>query len=467
MDRVTAGTSGSVGATCVHGLSADFDARPLSLRTNFSWTLVGNVVYAGCQWGMLIILAKVGSSEMVGQFALGLAVAAPIMAFSMMALRAVQATDAKREYAFGDYFGLRLLTTALAITAISCIAHMVANRWETALVIMVTGLAAAPESISDVFYGLLQQRERMDRIAKSMLLKGPLMLASMAVAMLVTRNVCYAVVAIGVSRLLVLVFYDLPSAIWVVSKPNFRHDKNRQTLERIAPRWNWAVLSKLAWLTLPLGITVMLSALVGNIPRYFVEHELGIRELGVFAAIAYLMFVGTTLVRALGQSASPRLAQYYAAGRMSAYRRLLLRLVLIGAALGFAAVAIAAVAGRELLAFFYAPEYAENNAVFVWLMAAAGISYMASFLGYGMTAARYFKVQILMNCLTVGTAIAACWILVPQNGLQGAAVATVAASGIQLTVVALIVLHAMSRCEKKSPQCVIRSNREWKQPPIL
>ncbi|MGI6375285.1 MAG: hypothetical protein ACOX3S_04670 [Anaerolineae bacterium] len=25
----------------------------LSLRANFSWTLVGNVVYAACQWGML------------------------------------------------------------------------------------------------------------------------------------------------------------------------------------------------------------------------------------------------------------------------------------------------------------------------------------------------------------------------------------------------------------------------------
>jgi len=24
--------------------------RPLSLRSNFSWTFGGNVVYAGCQW---------------------------------------------------------------------------------------------------------------------------------------------------------------------------------------------------------------------------------------------------------------------------------------------------------------------------------------------------------------------------------------------------------------------------------
>ncbi|MGI8856402.1 MAG: hypothetical protein ACR2JW_11675, partial [Thermomicrobiales bacterium] len=50
-----------------------------SLRANFSWTFVGNVVYAACQWGMLVVLAKLGSPEVVGQFALGLAITAPVI----------------------------------------------------------------------------------------------------------------------------------------------------------------------------------------------------------------------------------------------------------------------------------------------------------------------------------------------------------------------------------------------------
>jgi hypothetical protein len=42
------------------GFAGGIDAQgaPLSLRRNFSWTLAGNVVYAGCQWGMLVALAK-------------------------------------------------------------------------------------------------------------------------------------------------------------------------------------------------------------------------------------------------------------------------------------------------------------------------------------------------------------------------------------------------------------------------
>src|SRR2546425_157717 len=76
------------------GVRTDLVA-PRSLRANFSWTLAGNVVYAACQWGMLIVLARLGSPTMLGQFALGLAVTTPVIIFANLQLRAVQTTDAK------------------------------------------------------------------------------------------------------------------------------------------------------------------------------------------------------------------------------------------------------------------------------------------------------------------------------------------------------------------------------------
>ena len=122
--------------------------RPLSLRSNFSWTFAGNVVYAGCQWGMLMVLAKLGSPERVGQFALGLALTAPVIMLTNLQLRAIQATDARREYRFGHYLALRLATTALSLLVIAGIAC--GYRLETALVILAVGLSKAFESLSDV-----------------------------------------------------------------------------------------------------------------------------------------------------------------------------------------------------------------------------------------------------------------------------------------------------------------------------
>jgi hypothetical protein len=55
-----------------------------SLRWNFSWTFVGNIIYSACQWAILVVLAKIGNAEMVGQYGLAMAVATPILALSSL-----------------------------------------------------------------------------------------------------------------------------------------------------------------------------------------------------------------------------------------------------------------------------------------------------------------------------------------------------------------------------------------------
>src|SRR6266576_5841699 len=89
-----------------------------SLRADFSWMLVGNAVYAGGQFLILMLLAKLLQPEMVGQYALGLAVVYPVMMFTNLQLRAVMTSGVRRQTDFGYYLSLRLLTTSLALLII-------------------------------------------------------------------------------------------------------------------------------------------------------------------------------------------------------------------------------------------------------------------------------------------------------------------------------------------------------------
>lgn len=394
---------------------------------------------------MLVVLAKLGSPEMVGQFALGLALTAPVIMLANLQLRAVQATDAKNEYLFGDYLGLRLITTALVLLVIAGIVLVASYRWETALVILAVGLAKAFESISDVFYGLLQRYERMDRIAKSMMIKGPLSLVALGVGVYLTDNIFWGVMGLVLVRALILVSYDIRSGA-VMLKPmpgsvDSTLDKGEQEAV-LRPRWQAGTLVKLAWLALPLGIVMALISFRSSIPRYFIERYMGERELGIFAAIAYLMMVGNTVVGALGQSASPRLAKYYAAGDYRAFHTLLLRLVGIGVLLGGMGVLMALVAGRGILTLIYRPEYARHG-LFVWVMVAAGIAYVASFLGYGMTAARYFRAQVPLFAFVAGIAVLACLWLIPSGGLDGAAMALIIVAVVQAVGALAIIVYAL------------------------
>ncbi|HEY9661285.1 MAG TPA: oligosaccharide flippase family protein [Allocoleopsis sp.] len=419
----------------------------LSLRHNFSWTFIGNGVYAASQWGMLVVMAKLGTPEMVGQLTLALAVTAPIFMLTNLQLGAVQATDANYDYLFNDYLGLRLIGTSLALLVIASIVYVAEYRWETALLIMIIGLAKAFESISDIFYSLFQQQERMDQIATSMMLKGLLSLVLLTIGIVATGSVLGGGLGLVFAWAIVLTAYDLYKGAWIIKTVLPASQANNQELKlatTLQPRWQIKTLLKLMRLALPLGFVMMLISLNTNIPRFFIERYWSERELGIFSALAAFMMVGNLVIGALGQSATPRLAKHYATGNSSAFRQLLLKLVGIGAVIGAAAVVVALIAGPAILTLFYQTEYAERSDVLVWLMVAAGIGYVGSFLGYGVSATRAYNYLIIPYLIITAIAAGFSQLLIPTYGLVGAAWALCAAS-LASCVMPLCILGLIAR----------------------
>lgn len=423
--------------------------KDITLRRNFSWTFIGNLIYSGCQWGMLVVLAKLGNPEMVGTFTLGLAVTAPVMMFSNLQLRDIQTTDAKNHYLFNDYLGLRLITTGLALPIILWITLATGYKGETAIVIILIGFAKGLESISDVFYGLLQKHEKMDRMAVSVMMKGPLSLLMLSIGTYISGSIVWGVVGLVIAWACILLIWDIPSYRWLINKFTSEGEIPDSLEGKTAkPRWQLGTIRKLIWLSLPLGLVMMLISLNANIPRYFLEQSLGKKELGVFAALAYLIVAGNMVVSALGSAARPRLAKYYAGGNVSAYQKLLLQLVAIACLLGLSGILVAWVAGGQILTIVYQPEYAKYTELLIWLMVTAGIGYVSSFLGEGMTAARYFRTQIpLFIIVTSTSAIASFW-FIPRNGLKGAAIALMIAEIVRIIFTLGVIFHAVHRIQR-------------------
>lgn len=404
-------------------------ARALPLARNVSWGLLGSFAYAGCQWGMLVVLAKLGTVEMTGQFALGLAFGAPVFLLTNLSLRSILATDVGSQHPFGDYLALRLVTVGLGLGTVVALLGVSGYREETRLVCLLVGVAKAVEAVSDVLHGLMQRHERMDLLAGSIVLRGALSLAALAGGLLLTGSLMWALVLLSAAWVLVLLAYDVPRSRRVLPGP-------------LRPRRHARDLRGLAWLSLPLGLTAMLISLAATIPRYFVERYRGEEELGIFAAMVSLVVVGGTAVNAIGQSVSPRLAGDYAAGAHARATRLLAGLITLGLLLGGAGAVVAAMWGGEILAWLYRPEYARHAEVLVWIMAAAAASYAASFLGYAMTAARLLRVQLPLFAAVAAVALGASALLVPGGGVRGAAQAILVASVVQLALSGAVMVRA-------------------------
>jgi len=408
-------------------------AARVSLGWNFAWTLAGNAVYAAGQWAILSLAAKLGGREMLGQYALAVAVTTPVVMLSHLNLRAVLATDMEERHRFGDYLAVRLATTGLGLGGIAVIAWGAGYRGPLAAVILATGAAQSVENVSDIYYGAMQRRERMDQIARSMMARSVVSAAAFGAAVWASGSLVAGVAALGLGRAAVLLVYDRPRG---------------PAGERVA-RPEWGEGWKIARTALPLGVVLMLVALNSNLPRYAIERYLGTLELGAFAAAASFVTAGSTLVNAIGQAATPRLARYASQRNRARFLRLSLQLGALALGLGAAGAAAAGLAGKLALSVVYRPEYAAYGGVLTAALGAAGLGYLAATFGYVITAARAFRVQApLLGCVAACCGVAA-WLLVPRFGLYGAVMALAAAACVQIAGEVWILARTLSAMERR------------------
>lgn len=418
---------------------------PLSLRRNFSWTLLGNVVHAGCQWGVIVVLAKLGSPEMVGQFALALAIVTPVIMFSNLQLRAVLATDVAGEDRFRHYLSLRFVTNGLALAVIAGVVLLVGYRVEVVWIVIWMAISRMFESTSDILYGLFQRQERMDRIATSMMIRASLLLCLAAVGVVLIGGVLGAIAGMTAARALTLFGYDVPSVLRLHAGGTRQSPlRNARHVVLSKPGWHVKMLGSLAWRSLPLGFAVFLVSLNTSIPRYFVEARLGERGLGVFASMAYFTVVSSMLVGAIGQSASPRLASYFAGRRLDDFRSLVLKLLGIITLVGVAAIVVAFVAGGAILTALYGADFASRTDVFVWLMVAQLFALWGNVLGHAITATRQFQRFTVPYLMTTVVATASSALLIPPFGLLGAAW-TACLVGLTLCIAPLAIIRTIWR----------------------
>lgn len=384
---------------------------PLSLRHNFSWIFLGNIIYAFCLWGMLTILTKLGSTVTVGRFALASAIATPVIMFASLQLRSVLAADSEDAHEFQDYLAVRLLLLPVAMLVVLGIA-LGGYTSAQATAIMLFGLARCIEAVSDIFYGVAQKNDRMDLVAISKVIKGIAALCLFGVTFHLTDSLNKALLAMAIAWAVPLFLYDIPRV---------RSLSRSLGGPSLSPRLRLAEMRSIVWTTLPLGFVILLAQMRHTIPRTFLESTFGEDMVGIYAAISYLVIAGSTIVMALGQASLARLSQYYASGQMKRFKRLGKQLGLLGLGIGLAGVMVAVLGGSFLLRHLYSEEYAAHADLLVLIMAGGGFFFLATLLAPLTTAMKAFRGQLLVQTINVVILLLLASLLIPRFGMTGAA----------------------------------------------
>lgn len=387
----------------------------MGLIGSFAWIMAGNATYTLCQWAIIVLVAKLSTPEVVGSYAWGLAITAPVMLFCNLQLRALQATDAAGVHPFSAYFALRVLTTGVALLTVVAIVLVLRRPLDTVLVTLAVAAVKAVDNISDITYGLMMRHERMRDVGLSYIVRGLLSVTIVGLSFALTRSLALAVSLMAITSLAVLALLDWRNTLRTLGVHGGGPGLALSLVQAPARE-----LAGLAWLGLPLGAASLLMSWHAAVPIYFLEAHHGLAAVGLFASLSYLALGLRLPVEALAHAASPRVGRLLLEDPRRA-RRLLTLMVAMGGGFGLAGMLGSAALGSQVLALFYQPDYARHPDVLVLLMASSAVYAVCGILGVALTAARYTWLQLVILSVSLLANVALSSTFIPVHELRGAA----------------------------------------------
>jgi O-antigen/teichoic acid export membrane protein len=408
------------------------------LRTLMGWGLLGQGTYLMTQLSTLVALTRLAEVAEVGTVALATSVVVPVFFFFNLNMQVNFASGQGAGFAFRDFRRLLSLSVAAGYALILAIA-LALFEGQALHLLLILGLAKAAESFSELSYGVFQRHERMDLVALSLATRG---LASTAAIWLMLGTGFAVETAFFVQMLLwcgLALLFDMATARRLADAGG---DSAPASLDR---------MRRLARSSLMLGVTGLVSALHGNMPRYVIAATASVLTLGYFTVVAYAMQATVTFFWVMMHSLVARLTSYMEAGDSHALRATLGKL--LAAVAGFAAVAVGLSLwiGDPLIAALFGPDYAGLGTLLAVCMLAASLQGVEAAAEAVLVAARRFGRLLALRVMAAALLLACTAAGMAAGGLIGVAWGIVAAYATHAAVLLATALRLAGGAARKSP----------------
>lgn len=388
----------------------------LSLKHNMMWNSFGSIFYLACQWVITSVLVVRLTDGFVVANALGLASAtySIFMPLAIYRMYTYQISDVKHENSLGEYFTLRLITSAAAFTGCVCYAAV----FTTSEMLVTIVLYASYKSVSlmiDVFHGTDQLNRRMDYIGKSFILQGASSLVAFCVIFYPTQNLDISLVAMTVTTALVAICYDYPRARQFES---FHIGISRKKALGLLGS------------CLPIVIAAIACAAVPSIPRQVLESTHGGALLGIYASVAApvtIIQMGASYIYGpLISVFSEQYANNQAHNLIKMFIKVVVGIGIIGivCALGFE------IAGAYVLTLIFGQSIEPYTYLLLPIVVSMIISAYVWFFGDLLVALRCFKGSFVGNIAAAAAALPTALLFVSVFDMNGVSFAIIAAYSI-------------------------------------
>jgi O-antigen/teichoic acid export membrane protein len=401
-----------------------------------TWLLLANISRNIGLIVVLILLARLTNQEVVGQYALALAITTPVFALLQLGIKGIYLTLVGK-FRFESF--LRVLFFCMVLATI--ISYGIALIVAPALVVAVLFVAFIKinDALCELLSGPMQKHHQPARIFWTYLVSATIGSSAVAAALTIGLNLEAALASLAASSFLVTGF-----VMWnPATRLAHLHSPHRYTDRGQATNASKQIIRA----GVPTGIAAAILSLVITVPQYQLAATSGAAAVGYLAVMLYGLAVIDIFLGTLTQAWIPKaqLALSLEGKQASSFTHYVLRSSLLWT---FAMVPLAIIGVglmSLLLPLVLGHQYALTWAVALPLVVAIVLSPAQHFTGVGLIVRNFYNRNVIPSVAAVSASSLAGFILIPLYGVVGAMWTIAFALAIRGSVTAIVLIRSDSK----------------------
>lgn len=378
------------------------------LGRDYFWNTASSLMGSASMVLMLLVVTRAAGVYAAGIFTLATAVGQQLQTLGAYEVRPYQATDVRARFSFGTYYASRIITVAAMIVGIVAYA-LVSGRPsnEMVLLILVASLRVF-DAFEDVFYGEFQRLRRLDIAGRANFFRVFVTTLAMSISIYVTGDLLISTVITIAASLIAMLALIFPAA---------------RSLFSMRPVFSFAPIRQLLLECLPLFLAAFLAMYLANAPRFAIERFLSMEYQAYYGILFMPALAINILAMFIFRPLLTRMAIKWSDGDSRGFKQLIVRGIQGVVAASMLTMIVVYFFGIEILNFLYSVDLSLFTTPLLVLVLGGAFNAAVVILYYALTTMRQQRIVFAGYALGAIAVTALAAVLVPANGILGAAIA--------------------------------------------
>lgn len=350
-------------------------------KKNFIWNIIGTGFNAFNSLFFMIIVTRINGVDNAGIYTLAYSTACILYMIGIYAGRIYQVTENNKSITNKDYILNRLISCIIII--VISIFFVLIKQYDIykALILVILAVYKSLEAFSEVFYGILQKNDYLDKAGKSSFIKALISLMAFIIVDILTHNLIFACLSIVVVFAFVMIFYDLKETKKFISKEEKAKVKNSISIFKNG--------------FFPFAIS-FLGVYMTNAQKYAIDGVLADNIQAIFGMIIMPATIMGLLAQFLIHPYLNEIFELYKANKYMQIKKILHKIILIILGIGLLCSLLGYFLGTPVLGLIYSIDLSQYSVQLTIILIAATFYTMAGIISPVLITMRHTFIQFII-----------------------------------------------------------------------